>query len=76
MTRPPTWITSSFGHAADTLPVELSALGEHYDVCRTLSGPLFALRCAGEAVHRFVSTRVLTTLLVAAFLIGGAAMAL
>lgn len=64
------WTTSSFGDTADTTPMELSALGEHLDVCKALTGPLFALRCAAEAVHAFAATRVVTTLFVAAVLIG------
>lgn len=63
------WTTSSFGDTADTTPMELSALGEHLDVCRALTGPLFALRCGAEAVHAFAATRVVTTLFAATVLI-------
>ena len=71
MPTPPNWRTSSFGHTADTSPGELSALGEHLDLCHATSGRLFALQCGGEALHRFLATRLVTTLVVAALLIGG-----
>jgi hypothetical protein len=70
-----TWSTSSFGHAADPLPTELDALGEHLHQCRRLSGRLFTLQCGGEAVHRFMAARLVTTVVVLALLIGGAVLA-
>lgn len=69
------WSTSSFGHAADTLPTELDALGEHLYQCHRLSGRLFTLRCSGEALHRFMAARLVTTVVVLALLIGGAVLA-
>jgi hypothetical protein len=38
----PHWSTASFGDTADTSPMELSALGDHLDLCRGLRGRLFA----------------------------------
>ena len=64
------WTTSSFGGAADTSPMELSALGEHLGHCKGLQGRLFALRCAVETMNGFVSARFVTTLVVVALLIG------
>lgn len=61
---PTTWSTTSFGGAADTSPMELLALGEHFTRCQGSRGRLFALRCAAEAVHGFVVTRLVTTLVV------------
>lgn len=66
----PRWSTASFGDTADTSPMELSALGDHMDACRPLKGRLFAARCAAEAMHGFVASRLVTTLVVAALLIG------
>lgn len=74
MPAAPNWSTSSFGHAADTSPAEWSALGEHLDGCHAASGLLFALQCGGEIVHRFLATRVVTTLVFLALLVGGAAL--
>lgn len=71
----PCWSTTAFGQAADTSPVELSALGDHLAVCRSLSGRLFALRCTAEAVHDFVAARFVTTLVVAVLLAGLASLA-
>jgi len=66
----PCWSTASFGDPADTSPMELSALGEHLHLCRTLSGRLFVLRCGAEAVQGFVASRFVTTLVVLSLLIG------
>lgn len=71
----PGWTTSSFGHAADTSPAELSELGAHLRACHGTSGRLFALQCGVEAVRRFVAGRIVTTLVVV-LLIGVAASAL
>ncbi|MES2958371.1 MAG: hypothetical protein V4792_09295 [Pseudomonadota bacterium] len=67
----PRWSTSSFATDADNLPTETSALGEHLAHCRALTGRLYALHCAADAVHRFVAPRFVTTLVVASVLIGG-----
>lgn len=68
------WTTSSFGGAADTSPMELSALGDHLDLCREPHGAWFALRCFGESLHQFVASRFVTTLVVATFLMGAMAL--
>lgn len=60
----PSWSTTSFGGPTDTSPMELSALGEHFNHCQCSRGRLFALRCAADAVHGFVVTRFVTTLVV------------
>jgi hypothetical protein len=66
----PSWSTASFGAAPDTSPMELTALGEHLDLCRGSRGRLFALHCAAQTLHGFVAPRLVTTLVVAALLIG------
>lgn len=66
----PLWSTASFGDTADTSPMELSSLGAHMAACKTLTGRLFAARCAAEAMHGFVAGRLVTTVVVAALLIG------
>lgn len=68
----PCWSTSSFGAAPDPSPTEVSALGEHLDVCRRLSGRLFALKCGAQALHGFVAVRFVTTLVAVALLLAGA----
>lgn len=67
---PSSWTTASFGDAADTSPMELSALSEHLDLCRGARGRLFSLHCAAESAHRFMAARLVTTAAVAALLIG------
>jgi hypothetical protein len=58
------WSTASFGDAADTTPMELSALGEHLSLCQSLSGRLFALRCRLALVHGMIAPRFITTVVV------------
>lgn len=67
------WRTASDGGDADTQPAELLALGEHLEHCRAQGRRLFALQCGGEAMHGFIASRLMTTLLGAALLIGVAA---
>lgn len=67
----PRWSTSSFAADADSLPMELNALGEHLVHCQAQTGRLYKLHCAADAVHRFIAPRFVTTLVVAALLIGG-----
>ena len=69
----PHWSTASFGDTADTSPVELSALGEHLNLCQDARGRLFALKCGAEAMHGFVAPRLVTTLAVLAALMIGIA---
>jgi len=72
----PCWSTASFGDTADTSPMELSALGEHLNLCNDSHGHLFALHCMAQTLHGFVAPRLITTLVVAALLIGIVSMAL
>lgn len=62
----PNWSTASFGHSADTSPLELSALGDHLDHCQGQRGRLFTLRCLAESTHGAISARFVTTLAVIA----------
>lgn len=68
----PTWTTAATGEHADTSPLELSALGDHFGRCQTQRGPLFALRCAADATHGLVAPRFVTTLVVVAALLAAA----
>lgn len=67
---PPRWSTSAF--AAETQPAdnESSALGDHLNLCRSVTGRLFAVRCGVDAVHRFLAPRLVTTLVVVLLLVG------
>jgi len=66
----PRWSTSSFGGATEPSPIDLASLGEHLHTCKGGNGRLFALRCGAQAVHGFAASRFVTTLVVAALLIG------
>jgi hypothetical protein len=72
--RKPAWSTASFGHAPDTSPLELNTLGDHLDRCRRRSGRWFVLRCRVETVQVFMSSHIVTTLVVA-LLVGAALLA-
>jgi hypothetical protein len=73
---PPRWSTASFGDPAETSPMELTALGEHMNLCRDSQGRLFGLHCAAERMNGVVVPRLMTTLLVLTLLIGTALMVL
>jgi hypothetical protein len=64
----PRWSTSTFAANAHNSAMEQSALAEHLELCKGLTGRLFALRCGANAIHCFVAPRVVTTLVVAALL--------
>ena len=63
------WTTRATGDAADTSPMELTALGDHLDLCLATNGRLFAAFCVAESVSGYVSARFVTSLVVVAFLI-------
>jgi hypothetical protein len=65
----PRWSTSSFIDTSENISTELNALREHLNLCNGLRGRLFALRCAAEAVNRFVAARFVSTLVVFGLLI-------
>ena len=70
--NPSSWNTASWGGSADTSPMELSALGEHLDLCRAPHGRLFAMRCRAESVGRFAAARFVTTTAVLLLVLAGA----
>jgi hypothetical protein len=66
----PSWSTAAFGDAADTSPMELSELGDHLDRCRGSRGRMFGVRCAADAMHGFVASRIVTTLVAVTLILG------
>ena len=66
----PVWATSSIDGAAETTPMDLSALGAHVDRCNGSRGRMFALRCAADALFGFLAPRFVTTLVVVALVFG------
>jgi len=59
------WSTAALGGPADTSPMELDALGAHLSACRGQQGRFLAMRCLAERLHCHVSTRIVTSLVVA-----------
>lgn len=72
----PSWTTAAFGDSPDTSPMELNELGDHLGRCKSSRGRWFSLQCAAQTTHGFVSSRFVTTLVVAALLLGGVLLAL
>ena len=68
------WSTASFGHAADTSPMELSVLGAHLGRCQQSRGRWFTLHCLAEATHGALSPRLVTTLVALAAVTAAASM--
>ena len=66
----PGWSTASFSGAALPSHLELSALGEHLNLCRGSLGRLFPLQCVVESMRGFMAARLITTLAVLALLAG------
>jgi hypothetical protein len=74
--RPPVrpWATASFPEAADTSPMELSALGAHVDRCNGSRGRMFGLQCAADSLIAFIAPRFVTTVVIVAFVFGVASL--
>ncbi|WP_367847133.1 hypothetical protein [Rhodoferax sp. WC2427] len=72
----PNWSTSSFHDATASQPMELAALGEHLSQCQGENRRWSTLRHVGNTVHGFAASRFVTTLAVAALLIGATLLAL
>ena len=72
---PSSWSTASFGDAASTSPMELSALSDHLDLCHGARGRLFTVRCAADALHRFMASRLVTTVVLLGMLVVAGALA-
>ncbi len=70
------WATASFADAADTSPMELSALGAHVDRCNGLRGRMFGLQCAADSLIAFIAPRFVTTTVIVAFVFGMASLVL
>ena len=60
--------------AADTTPMELSALGAHVDRCNGSRGRMFRLQCAADEMIAFVAPRFVTTAVIVALVFGVASL--
>ena len=66
----PFWATSSIDGAAETTPMELTALGVHVDRCNGSRGRMFAVYCAADALFGFLAPRFVTTVVVVTLVFG------
>lgn len=66
----PRWSTSAFADESQPAANDSSGLGDHLNLCRSVTGRLFAVRCGVDAVKRFLAPRLVTTLVVVALLVG------
>ena len=64
------WATASDGSAADTLPGELSALGEHLGNCQSTHSNLLGLHCAAQSLRGFMAARFVTTVVLVTVFLG------
>lgn len=70
----PSWSTAAFDNAADTSPMELSALSQHVRQCSRRGGAWSALVGSVSDLHRGLLARFVTSLALLAMLVGAAAM--
>lgn len=64
------WSTSSACLGANTLLMDVNALGQHLSYCKTRNNHLYAIKFIANDVHGFVVGRLLTSLIVTVLLIG------
>lgn len=58
------WSTTCFGLSADTSPMELESLQAHLNTCKSMRGGQFGWQYSAREVTRFLSGRVISSLLV------------
>lgn len=67
---PHCWSTASDGRSADTLPGDLTALGEHLDHCQSTNRHLLALHCSAQTMLGFMAARFVTTVVLFVVFLG------
>lgn len=71
LANPPNfWSTTSDSYSTDTLPGDLSALGEHMGNCQSRHRHLLALHCAAQSMRGFMATRFVTTVVLVVVFVG------
>ena len=68
------WATAAFADAADSMPMELTALGAHIDRCNGSRGAMFAFLCAADSLLGFIAPRFITTAVIVALVFGVASL--
>jgi hypothetical protein len=64
------WSTACGGRTADTLPGDLSALGEHLDNCQNTHRHFLTLHLAAQTMRGFMAARFVTTVVLVAVVLG------
>jgi hypothetical protein len=64
------WSTASDGRSTDTLPGDMSALGEHLDNCQSTHRHLLTLHCAAQTMRGFMAARFVTTVVLVVIFVG------
>ena len=64
------WATSSYPEDSDASANELSALGAHVGDCNGLRGRWFTAQCAADSFLSFAASRLVTTVVLVAFVFG------
>lgn len=71
LAQPPHFqISASNSFAADTLPADLTELGDHLDNCQNSHRHLLTLRCAAVSARGFIASRLVTTAMVGVAFVG------
>lgn len=65
----PHWSTASLGVPPGTSAIELSALGEHLALCKSLGGRLLSLKIGVQTMHAFSASHMMTTVVVMSSLV-------
>jgi hypothetical protein len=68
----PLWATASFSADSDTLPADLSDLGQHVQQCSQRQSRLVRLQHGADVLHRGLLARFVTSLALLVALVGAA----
>jgi hypothetical protein len=64
------WSTACDDRSTDTLPGDLSALGEHLDHCQSTHRHLLTMHCMALSMRGFVEARFVTTVVLVVIFFG------
>ncbi len=64
------WSTASNSQSTDTLPGDLSALGEHLYHCQKIHRHVLTLHCVAQSLRGFLAARFVTTVVLGVVFLG------
>ncbi len=64
------WATSSVPRAAETAPMELSALGDHVDHCNGSRSAWFSAKSAADRLAGFIASRLVSAVVLVVIIFG------